>query len=517
MTAPAVVAAPPAEEITEHVIGPNNAQQRQFLSSSAHVLVGGGAAGGGKTFVQLLDPMRFMYGIDEQGDYFAPVPGYTAVLFRRTSPELTNEGGPWDTSVALYGQLPFYTAVPGNTEWRLPVYHRQQCTLRMTHLQHAWTVNNFYGAQIPYISYDQLEHFEESQFFTMLSRNRSATGVPGLTRAGCNPDPDSFVYELIKWWIDHREEVFSPAEGRMVKNFNYGYPYPERSGVLRWFVRGDDGNLVWGNTRQEMYQHLPKKLPPGIEKRHLVKSLTFIGFKAEDNPDLMKKDPGYIGSLLLQDAVQRERLLGGNWLVRPQEGKIFPKTKARIIDALPAGLSGYVKGLRYWDKAGSEKKGSDWSVGLKMFLVDGKVIIADVVRGQWQTAERESTIATTASQDGKGLPIVIEQEPASGGKDSVFMTVTQTVPGYDARPDVPSGDLELRSRPLAAQWQVGNVYLVRGEWNEKFLKEMNSFDGKPSTATKKDDQVSAASGGYNYLMRNDVGPLSADQWATVRG
>lgn len=509
--------AAPETVVTETVLGPNSREQEMFLSSSAHVLVGGGAAGGGKTFVQLLDPMRFQYGIADDGSYFAPVPGYTALLFRRTSPELTNEGGPWDSSMQLYGQLPFYTPIPGITEWRLPIYHRQQCTLRMTHLQHAWTVDNFYGAQIPYISYDQLEHFEGSQFFTMLSRNRSVTGIPGLTRAGCNPDPDSFVYELIKWWIDHRETVYSPNERRMVRNFNYGYPYPDRAGVIRWFVRGDDGNLVWGDRRQDMYQHLPKKLPPGIEKRHLVKSFTFIGFKAENNPDLMKKDPGYIGALLLQDAVQRERLLGGNWLIRPQEGKIFPRNKVTIIDALPAGMSSYIKGERYWDKAGSEKKGSDWTVGLKMFLVDGKVIIADVARGQWKTSDREAAIATTASQDGKGLPIVMEQEPASGGKDSVFMTVTQTVPGYNATADLPTGDLELRSRPLAAQWQVGNVYMVRGEWNEACLKEFNSYDGKPSTATKKDDQVSAGSGAYNHLMRTDTGPLTADHWATVRG
>lgn len=513
MTAPAV-------ETVETTLGPNSPQQEAFLASRAHIVIGGGAAGGGKTFVQLIDPLRFMYGIRDDGSYYAPVPGYTSVLFRRTSPELTNEGGPWDSSKKVYGLLDHFQMIEGITEWRLPVYERQQCTVRMSHLQHAWTVNNWYGAQIPHLNFDQLEHFESSQFWTMLSRNRSSTGVPGLVRAGCNPDPDSFVYEeLIKWWIDHRETVWSPAERRQVRNFNYGYPLPERSGVVRWFVRGNDGNLVWADHARDLYRVIDtlKNVPPGIEKRHLVKSITFIGFKAEDNKDLMAKDPGYIAALLLQDAVQRERLLGGNWLIRPQEGKVFPRTKAKIIDALPAGVSGYVKGVRYWDKAGSEKKGSDWSVGVKMYLVDGKVIISDVVRGQWATAEREGVIAVTASQDGRGLPIVMEQEPASGGKDSVFMTVTQTVPGYDVTADLPSGDLELRSRPLAAQWQVGNVYLVRGDWNEAYLKEMNAFDGKPSTATKKDDQVSASSGAYNHTMRNDTGPLDPDQWATVRG
>lgn len=503
-------------EVVETKIGPNSPPQVASLSSPAHIIVDGGAAGGGKTFLGFLDPLRFTYGFDENGVYAPSVPGYTGVFFRRTSPEITNEGGLWDTSMKVYGPLsPYAEAVAGNLEWRFPWVMTdtgpKQCTIRMTHLQHAWTVRNWDGAQVPYFYFDQLEHFEESQFWYLLSRNRSDTGIPGRMRAGANPDPDSFLAELIAWWIDQREEV--KIRGRIIPNPQWGFPIPSRAGRMRWFIRLD-GQLVWANTRRELYSRLPRKLPGGIHPRHAVKSLAFFPFKAEDNPDLIRDDPGYIGSLLALDAVERARKLGGNWKIREQKGKVFPRGKVRILPARPTNI---VKILRYWDKAASEDKGSDWSVGVLFALLDNsRYVVLDVVRGQWETGEREAVIRQVAELDGLGVPIVLEQEGGSGGKDSAFYTITQTVPGWDVQPDSPSGQLIARSRGLAAQWQAGNVDIVAGEWNADYLRELDGFDGKPSTYTKKDDQVAATTGAFNWqlTMQANFNPRA---WATVRG
>ena len=59
----------------------------------------------------------------------------------------------------------------------------------------------------------------------MLSRNRSTCGVTPYVRATCNPDADSWVAKFIEWWIDQ----------------DTGYPIPERSGKLRWFIRTSAG------------------------------------------------------------------------------------------------------------------------------------------------------------------------------------------------------------------------------------------------------------------------------------
>src|ERR1700739_1622626 len=57
--------------------------QTEFLRTAADVCIYGGAAGGGKTVGLILEPLR----------YVSRVPGFTAVFFRRTTPQITNPGG----------------------------------------------------------------------------------------------------------------------------------------------------------------------------------------------------------------------------------------------------------------------------------------------------------------------------------------------------------------------------------------------------------------------------------------
>ena len=72
------------------------------------------------------------------------------------------------------------------------------------------------GAQVP--GFDELTHSTKSQFFYMMSRNRSMCGVRPYIRATCNPDADSWVAEFISWWIDQET----------------GLPIPERAGKVRY-------------------------------------------------------------------------------------------------------------------------------------------------------------------------------------------------------------------------------------------------------------------------------------------
>src|SRR5436189_4077436 len=80
--------------------------QTGFLRSAADICIYGGAAGGGKTVGLVLEPMR----------YVSRVPGFTAVFFRRTTPQITNPGGLWDESQNFYPRLggtPYLRPPPG--------------------------------------------------------------------------------------------------------------------------------------------------------------------------------------------------------------------------------------------------------------------------------------------------------------------------------------------------------------------------------------------------------------------
>jgi len=226
--------------------------QTDFLRSPADICIYGGAAGGGKTVGLILEPLR----------YVRRVANFTAVFFRRTTPQITNPGGLWDESQNFYPRLGG-TPHLGAREWRW----RCGGKIKFAHLQFDSTVYDWQGAQITLIGFDELTHFTAHQFFYMVSRNRSTCGVRPYIRATCNPDADSWVADFLAWWIDPET----------------GLPIAERAGVLRYCIRVA-GNIVWADRPEELMQHLPRprELPPGFELPRPI-SVTFIPAKVFDN------------------------------------------------------------------------------------------------------------------------------------------------------------------------------------------------------------------------------------------
>ena len=97
------------------------------------------------------------------------------------------------------------------------------------------------------------------------------------------------------------------------------------------------------------------------------------------------------------------------------------------------------------------------------------------------------------------MPIAIEQEPGSGGKESAETTI-RNLAGWRVTADRPTGDKVVRAEPYAAQVQGGNVLLVKGAWNQDFIDEHVSF---PVGRAK--DQVDAASAAFNLLTLRRTG------------
>ena len=105
------------------------------------------------------------------------------------------------------------------------------------------------------------------------------------------------------------------------------------------------------------------------------------------------------------------------------------------------------------------------------------------------------------------LQIYVEQEPGSGGKESAENTVLNLA-GFDVHADRVTGDKLTRAKPLAAQAEAGNVYIVAGPWNDDFLAECHRFDGQNGVM----DQVDAASGAFNKLVLD----VPKDSVATIQ-
>ena len=102
-------------------------------------------------------------------------------------------------------------------------------------------------------------------------------------------------------------------------------------------------------------------------------------------------------------------------------------------------------------------------------------------------------IAAAASRDGKACHIVVPQDPGQAGKEQAASIIAENA-GYVITAERESGSKVTRAEPFAAQCEAGNVYLVRGPWNEAFIDELCSFPHQGA-----DDQVDAAAGAFNKL------------------
>lgn len=174
----------------------------------------------------------------------------------------------------------------------------------------------------------------------------------------------------------------------------------------------------------------------------------------------------------------------------PASGGLFKSEKLQVVEALPAKI---VKIVRSWDKAGTQGGGCN-TAGVKMALLDdNSFIVLDVVKGQWSAEQREATILQTAQLDGKTVKIIIEQEGGSGGKESAENTV-KNLRGFSVHLDRPTGDKALRADPFATHVNIGNVYILRGDWNREYIEELKLF---PKAKFK--DQVDASSQAFNFL------------------
>lgn len=480
----------PQKRQIEHAprtVRPQPGPQETALNSSADIVFYGGAAGGGKTWALLLEILRWI-----------GLVGFTAVVFRRTSPEIMMPGGLWDKAQDLF---PWSKGVGmrSSTRWDWP----SGAWCKFSHMQHEDDMYAWQGGELALLCFDELTHFTERMFWYLVSRMRSTCGVNPYCRATCNPLANSWVAKMIEWWIDED-----------------GFAITERSGVIRYFARSkeeetQEDKLVWGATREELTEQ-------GFADDDIM-SFTFVAAKLSDNPALLQKDPKYLSKLRNLPRYERLCLLDGNWHVERGGGMRFQKEWFKIVEPehVPHGRT-----VRYWDRAGTDEipvgaqiKGKkktndpDHTAGVKIRKgIDGYYYVLDVVDFAGRPAKVLEGITNTASQDESPgeTELWMEQDPASAGKGERHY-MSKELSAYGPRWIAPTGSKWKRSGALSAAAENGLVRVVRGPWNGKFLAQLHAFVDEETVETETgyhDDMVDGASGAYNRLQTASVGSVT---------
>ncbi len=410
--------------LTRYVPHRPTPRQAAFLLLPHLEALYGGAAGGGKSDALLMGALQYV-----------DVPGYAALLLRRTYADLSLPGALMERAEAWLSPTDARWDDRKKT-WRFP----SGATVTFGYLENERDKYRYQGAELQYIGFDELTQFSETQYRYLLSRVRRLKGsaVPLRVRSASNPGGAGHE------WVKGR------------------------------FVQG----LGVGGRGLEV---------PGTEDSPTLRRI-FVPARLADNPHL---DAGeYERALSELDPVTRKQLLDGDWTVRTELG-FFRREWFPVVERAPEGL----RWVRFWDAAAKANLRSCYWAGAKVGLgADGRYWIGDMVRGRWEYPEAKRVILQTAAADGRGVALGIEdsssgtavlqdlrRDPSAGGLQVWPVTVTQ--------------DKVTRAAPWASRAHGGLVSLVSGAWVGAFLDEL---DGFPSAGVP-DDQVDAVSGAYQML------------------
>lgn len=248
----------------------------------------------------------------------------------------------------------------------------------------------------------------------------------------------------------------------------------------------------------------------------------FIPANYKENPGVDHR--GIEESMSETSAITQAQLLGGDWDVEAS-GDLFMPERIRVlspgqVDALRRNI-GVSAWIRYWDKAATEG-GGDFTVGALMAKVSRDLygvgyVLAHIRRGQWSAGKRNMIIRQTAGiyrpgeptwvadADPVGTIVYLEQEPGSGGLESVQLSIAELAPTI-AYADKVTGDKITRARPYSAQMENWNIGMVQGPWNSEYIAELT-----PAPNGIMWDQIDASDGAFNKLALIQTAgfPLSA--------
>jgi predicted phage terminase large subunit-like protein len=404
-------------------------------------------------------------------------------------------GGLWDESKGIYKHFGGVPKVQQLT-WVFP----NGATVQFAPIPDD--IGEWQGLQATNILVDEAAEFTQEEILFLVGRLRGAKykGHLDVTMT-CNPNRSSFLFEWVKYSLD---EIT-------------GVPKPGTEDIIRHFINVG-GIMYWANSVDELWEKHGIEL--GLVREHedamrvnfQPKSFRFIPLTIYDNPILLKNNPGYLANLMSQPRVNQLRFLHGSWTAKAEGSGFFNREWIRIVD-LPAVNP--ISRVRSWDLAASVASEThpnpDWTAGVKMSRDKwGTYCVEDVARFRKLTDGVLKSIVDIGHEDGLGdTQVTIPRDPGAGGKTAnSFFIRTLAENGVSARSVVVSGHTSKISKflPFCSYAESGGVTMVRGDWNEAFLAELEDFVG---SRNQKDDQCDAASDAFNTLCKQVTLPTFA--------
>lgn len=186
-------------KVTKYIPVEPTDKQAYFLFLDVFEAFYGGAAGGGKSAALLMAALQYV-----------DVPGYAALILRRTYKDLSLPGGLMDMAEQWLCNTDAKWRESTKT-WSFPSGSK----LTFGHMEHEGDKYRYKSSEFQYIAFDELTEFSESMYRFMFSRlrKRADISVPLRMRSASNPDGSGFDW-VRKRMIEEgkvRNILFVPA------------------------------------------------------------------------------------------------------------------------------------------------------------------------------------------------------------------------------------------------------------------------------------------------------------------
>lgn len=375
------------------VIAPASPKQELMLNQGCDFAILGGAAGSGKSFVLLLYPLKF-----------SEDPYFRGIIFRKTTGEITGQGGLWETAVELYSNVFDGDIKINKTEMRITF--PSGGSIKFSHMEKSGDRFRHQGNQYSFIGFDEGTHFGKEEITYLGTRLRSARAKHKMQMViTCNPDPDWDYIDFVKPYLDDE-----------------GTPKAEMDGVVRYYTVVQD-EFKFSDNREDL-----EKLRGATGEGSGVRSYTFISATCEDNPPLLKNNPEYVGELRSKPYIDMMRLLYGNWYVRPTGSTYFERDWCEEVDYV--NEEDVVSTVRCHDFAGTLKSdinpNPDYTTSVRMRLMrDGTYIIDDIRRHRIRHGDWFDWVLKCSYNDPPSTVYYIPEDPNPAAKKASMMFARQ--------------------------------------------------------------------------------------------
>ncbi len=408
----------------------------------------GGAAGGGKSEALLMGAAQYV-----------DVPGYSAILFRKTFRDLALPGALmdrskkwWDNSKAKWSSSDYNWTFPSGAK------------IQFGYLEHEGDETRYQSAEFQYIGFDELTQFSEQAYTYMFSRLRRTTKlhVPLRLRGATNPGGKGHEWVKKRFNLPSGRVIEEGAERAFVRSLIDDNPYldiemyerslEELSPITRAQLRSGDWTAAnsGGKFRREWFTIIGKSDIP--DRRHWQRIVRHWDLATQEKTEHVPDPDWTAGCSMLRVGALPPSIR--DWMM--ETGQTPPPPP-------------------YW-------------------------IVLHVARFRKNAGDVEEAIAALSANDGHHRPVSIEQERGASGAGIVAAYRRHVLPHTKTViPVWAKGTKEERAAVAAGFAKEGRVFLVEGEWNEPFLDELSIF-GIPDV---HDDQVDAFSGAFKALDKLD--------------